>query len=145
MKLAIAFFIALSAFGQPQNAVFIRVIDAGVESVAKVSGPAAVAGLDVLKQWMATQTICTPVPEVPAVVTNGVVNTPAVPASRDCKPKYSNPAELIKTLTLDTAEQLAPQYPPALLRADIDEAKAKQAIVEAKRKAAFAAARAEKP
>jgi hypothetical protein len=135
----------LAGLGLAQTSLVIRVTDAGVESIAKVSGPAAVAGLDVLKQWMATQTICTPVPKVPAVDGDADVTTAAIPASRDCKPKYSNPAELIKTLTLDTAEQLAPQYPPALLRADVDEAKAKQAIVEAKRKAAFAAARAEKP
>ena len=136
----------IAGLGLAQNSLVIRVTDAGVESIAKVSGPAAVAGLDVLKQWMATQTVCTPVPEVPAVVDiDGKVTTPAVPASQTCKPKYANPAELVKTLTLDTAEQLAPQYPSATLKADVDEAKAKQAIVEAKRKAAFAAARAEKP
>lgn len=142
MKLAL-FLIASAAFAQ--TSLVIRVTDNGQESIAKVSGPAAVAGLDVLKQWMATQTICAPVPEVPAVITGGKVTTTAVPASQSCVPKYANPAELVKALTLNTAEQLAPQYPSAALMADVNEAKAKQAIVDAKRKAAFDAARAEKP
>lgn len=114
-----------AGFGLAQTSVVIRVTEGGVESVAKVSGVPAVAALDVLRQWMATQSVCD--------------------TAQDCKAKYANLAELVKALTLDTAEQLAPQYPSALLKADVEEAKAKQASIEAKRRAAFAAARSEKP
>lgn len=137
-------FLAVSAFAQ--TSLVIRVMDNGQESVARVSGQAAIQGLDILKQWMATQQICTPVAEVPAERDgDGNVTKPGTPAGQNCAPKFANPAELVKSLTLDTAQQLAPQYPSAALKADVEEAKAKAAIVEAKRKALFDAARAEKP
>lgn len=137
------FLLALPAFAQ--TSLTIRVVDNGVEQVAKVSGPAAAQGLEVLKQWLAKQTVCTQVAEVPAIITNNIVTTPAVPGYQDCKPKYLNVADFIKQLTLDVTERFAPEFPSSAIKPDVDEVKAKQAIVDAKRKALFDAARAEKP
>lgn len=144
MKLIIATAL-LAGLGLAQTSVVIRVTDNGVETVAKTSGAPAAQGLSVLKAWMATQTVCTTIPEVPATVdSKGVIVTPAVPSSQSCVPKYADVAQLIKALTLDTAEQLAPQFPSAALKPLVDAEEAAKSATIAARKAAFAAARAEK-
>ena len=151
MKLLLSLLLLPAGSAVAQTSLIIRVTDNGVESVAKVSGAPAVQGLSVLKSWMLTQATCTTIPEVPgvpAVLTNGVATTPAVPAvpaSQSCVPKYADPAALIKALTLDTAEQLAPQFPSPAMKPLVDAEEAAKAATIAARKAAFAAARAEKP
>ena len=144
-------FLTFAGLGLAQNSIVIRVVKGGVESVAKVSGPAAAAGIEVLEKWMATQTVCVVVPFVPgtpAMIVDGVETVPAVagvPASQTCTPKYDHVAAWAKEVILATTETLAPLYPSAALKADVDDVAARQAAVEAKRKALFAAARAEKP
>lgn len=135
MKLVILSLFALCAFAQDQSRLRIIVtMPDGTEHTARITGAPAAAGLDILTQWMATQQACTTAPPV-----DGVAQQPV------CVAKYANPAELVKALVLDTAESLAGQgFVSAALKADADELKAKKAALEAKRKAAFAAARAEK-
>jgi len=119
--------------------------DNGTKETAKITGPAASAGLDTFGQWMATQTVTTQVPGVPAVLDgNGVEVTPAVPPSTTVTPKFANHAEGFKEVLLGTLEQLAPRFPSAATQADAAEIDAKIAALEAKRKALFAAARGEK-
>ena len=129
MLTKLAVFLTIAGLGLAQDQSRLRIIVTmpdGTEHVARITGAPAAAGMDVLRQWLQTQQTCTTDP------------TPV------CTPKYSNPAEFIKNLVLDTAEQFAPQYPSAALKPDVDDLKARQAALEARRKAAFAAARAEK-
>jgi hypothetical protein len=135
MKLSLLFLI-LAGLGLAQDQSRLRIIVTmpdGTEHIARVTNAPAAAGMDVLRQWMATQTVCTTAPPV-----DGVAQEPV------CVPKFANPAEFIKSLVLDTAERLAPQYPSAALKPLVDAAKAEAAKVEAARKAAFDAARSEK-
>jgi hypothetical protein len=147
IRLLTLFAFCLSLFAQDQSRLRVIVtMPDGTEHIARISGAPAAAGMDVLRQWLATQQVCTPIAEVPAERdANGNVTKPGTPPGQSCIPKYSNPAEFIKALVLDTAESLAPQFPSAGLKPDVDDIKARQAALEAKRKAAFAAARAEKP
>lgn len=144
-------FLTFAGFGLAQNSIVINVVKDGVKTSSKVSGPAAAAGIEVLEKWMATQTVCVVVPFLPgtpATVVDGVETAPAVagvPASQTCTPKFANVADWGKELILATTETLASQYPSSALKADVDDVAARQAAVEAKRKALFAAARAEKP
>lgn len=129
-------FLLLAGLGLAQDQSRLRIIVTmpdGTEHVARITGAPAAQGMDVLRQWMAKQETCT----TPEPV-NGVAQQPV------CTPRFANPAELIKSLVLDTAERLAPEYPSAALKADVDDIKARRAALEAKRKAAFDAARAEK-
>lgn len=130
MKLLLLLSIAGLCLAQDQSALHITVImPDGTEHTAKVTGAPAAAGLDVLMQWLAKQRVCVPstVPDVPTV----------------CTLQYPNLAQAIKALVIDKAEEQAPKFPSSALKADADEIAAKQAALEAKRKAAFAAARAE--
>lgn len=144
-------FLTFAGLGLAQNSIFIRVTKGGVESVAKVSGPAAAAGIEVLEKWMATQTVCFVkpfTPGTPAVIVDAVETVPAVagiPSSQTCTQKYAHVADWAKEVILATTETLAPLYPSAALKADVDDVAARQAALEAKRKALFDAARAEKP
>jgi hypothetical protein len=122
-------FLLLAGLGLAQDQSRLRIIVTmpdGTEHVARITGAPAAAGMDVLRQWLATQQTCTTDP------------TPV------CTPRFSNPAEFVKALVLDTAEKLAPQYPSEALKAEVDDLRARAAALEAKRKAAFEAARAEK-
>lgn len=128
MKLILLTLTALALAAQtPKASIVIRVTDdAGTLYVAKITGAPASAGLEVLSKWMATQTACD-------------AAKPPV-----CSPKYPNAAEVVKSLTLDTTEKLAKQYPSSQTEADVAEITAKIAALEAKRKALFDAARSEK-
>ena len=122
----------LAGLGLAQDASRLRIIVTmpdGTEHAARITGAPAAAGMDVLRQWLATQTACTTEAGQEPV----------------CAPRFTNPAEFIKSLVLDTAERLAEQgFVSAQLKAEADELKARRDALEAKRKAAFAAARAEK-
>lgn len=129
MKLTLLFLL-LAGLGLAQDQSRLRIIVTmpdGTEHIAKVTGAPAAAGMDVIRQWLATQQTCT---------------NEATPV---CTPRFTNPAEFIKSLVLDTAEKIAEQgYVSAALKAEADDVKARAAALAAKRKAAFAAARAEK-
>lgn len=119
--------------------------DNGTKETAKVTGPAASAGLDTFGQWMATQTVTTQVPGIPAVLdANGVEVTPAVPPSTTTAPKFANHAEGFKGVLMGTVKQLSPAFPSAATKPDVDEITAKIAALEAKRAALFAAAENER-
>ena len=118
--------LALSA-QTPKAKIVINVTDgSGVVTTAKITGIPASAGLDTLKQWMATQVVCD-------------AATPPV-----CTPKYASPAEATREFIIAPIEQLAPKFPSAVSKADVDEIDAKIAALQAKRKALFDAARGEK-
>lgn len=118
--------LALSA-QTPKAKIVINVTDdSGQQVSAKITGTPASAGLDTLKQWLATQTVCDNA-------------TPAV-----CTPKYADAADFTKLLLIGTLEQLAPKYPSAQTLADVAEIDSKIAALAAKRKALFDAARGEK-
>jgi hypothetical protein len=127
MKLTLILTItALALAAQPKASIVIRVVDdAGVLTTAKITGVPASAGLDTLAQFIATQQDCTGQPQV-------------------CTPKYADGADFVKKLLLSTVEQIAPKFPSAATKADVDEITAKIAALEAKRKQLFDAARAEK-
>lgn len=128
MKLIILSLLALGLSAQTPNAsIVIRVTDnAGVLTTAKITGVPAVAGLDTLTQFLATQVDC-----------NNVV--PQI-----CTPRYDGVADLTKKLLIKFLEEIAPKYPSASTKADADEIDAKIAALQAKRKALFDAARSEK-
>ena len=119
--------LALGLQAQTPNAsIVIRVTDdAGVLYTAKITGVPASAGLDTLKQWMATQTTC------------DTANPPV------CTPKYANAAQLVKTHVIALVEGLAPQYPSAATKAAEDDIATRKAALAAARKALFDAAKAE--
>ena len=120
--------LSLTATAQtPKASIVIRVTDdAGNLTTAKITGNAASAGLDSLTQWMATQTTCDSA-------------TPPV-----CTPKYANAAELTKAHLISLLESIVSQYPSSATQAEVAELVAKKAALDAKRKALFEAARAEK-
>jgi hypothetical protein len=132
MKL-FSLFLLVAGLGLAQNSITIRVVKNGVATEAKISGAPAAAGIEVVEKWMVTQQVCTTAPPV-----DGVAQQPV------CTPKYASVAETGKEFILGQVERLSEQFPSSALTADIDEAKAKAAIVAAKRKALFEAARAEK-
>lgn len=121
-------FLALGLQAQtPKASIVIRVTDdAGTLYVAKITGTPASAGLDTLKQWMATQTIC------------DTANPPV------CTPKFTDAADAAKEMIVGKMESLAPQFPSAQSKADVEEIDTKIAALQAKRKQLFDAARAEK-
>lgn len=133
------------AYGQASIVFRVTEVD-GTVHVAKISGQPAAAGLEILKAWMATQQVCTPVPAVPEVRNEqGEVTTPGVPATQNCVPKYANPAEVPKANTIAILEQLIDNgFTSSATKADSDEISAKVAALKAKRKALLDAAKAEK-
>jgi hypothetical protein len=123
--LSIAFFAAL-AFAQTKAKIVINVTDeSGVVTSAKITGVPASAGLDTLTQFLATQVDCTGQPQV-------------------CTPRYDNAADLVKKHLIKLLEEIAPKFPSAQTKADVDEIDAKIAALAAKRKQLFDAARGEK-
>lgn len=127
LRAAALLIFALALAAQPKAKIVINVTDdAGNVVSAKITGAAASAGLDSLTQWMATQTTC---------------DTATPPA---CTPKYANAAELTKAHLISLLESIVSQFPSAATTADVAELVAKKAALEAKRKALFDAARAEK-
>ena len=118
--------------------------DTGAKQTAKVTGAAASAGLDTIRQFMATQFTEVTTPGTPAVLDiNGNVVTPEVPPVTTRVPKWANEAEFFKSNAIDVLEGLAPRFPSAATKADADEIDAKIAALQAKRAALFAAARGE--
>lgn len=99
------------------------VLEDGTKQVAKISGIPATAGLDSLEQFLATQV--------------DVVNEVSVP-------RYDNVADLVKKHVIKLLREIAPKFPSTQTKADVDEIEAKIAALEAKRKALFDAALAEK-
>ena len=99
--------------------------DLGVKTIAKISGAPATAGLDSLTQFLATQV--------------DVVGNPPVSV-----PRYTDAADLLKRHVIKLLQEIAPKFPSATTKADADEITAKIAALEAKRKALFDAALAEK-
>lgn len=97
--------------------------DAGIKTISKISGIPASAGLDSLEQFLATQT---------DIVDNIVV------------PRYDNVADLVKKHVIKLLREIAPKFPSAQTKADVDEIEAKIAALAAKREALFNAALEEK-
>jgi hypothetical protein len=110
----------------PKESIVIRVTDsAGVLTTAKITGAPAAAGLDTLTQFLATQVDCAGTPQV-------------------CTPRYTDAADLVKKHLVKLLEEIAPKFPSAQTKADVDDIDAKIAALAAKRKALFDAARSEK-
>lgn len=97
--------------------------DLGVKTISKISGVPASAGLDSLNQFMATQT--------------DTVDGVSVP-------KYDGAADFVKKTVIRILQDIAPKFPSAQTKADVDDISAKIAALEAKRKSLFDAALAEK-
>jgi hypothetical protein len=127
MKTLLFIILTLAAYGQtPKESIIIRVTDsAGVLTTAKITGVPAAAGLDTLTQFLATQVDCAGTPQV-------------------CTPRYENAADLVKKHLIRLLEEIAPKFPSAATKADVDEITAKIAALKAKRKALFDAAKWEK-
>ncbi len=131
MRILLLLIAASACFAQ--NSITVRVVKNGVAQTATITGVPAAAGIEVVEKWMATQQTCTTAPPV-----EGVAQEPV------CVPKFTSVAETGKEFIVGTVERLSESFPSSALVVDIDEAKAKAAIVSAKRKALFDAARAEK-
>lgn len=127
MKLIILLLSALAISAQMPKAkiVFSVTDDSGQQVSAKITGVPASAGLDTLTQFLATQVDCTGTPQV-------------------CTPRYSDAADYAKKLLIKALEEIAPKFPSASTRADVEEIDSKIAALQAKRKALFDAARGEK-
>jgi len=94
-------------------------------TTAKITGAPAAAGLDTLTQFLATQVDCAGTPQV-------------------CTARYEHAADLVKKHLIKLLEEIAPKFPSAQTKADVDEIDAKIAALAAKRRALFDAARSEK-
>ena len=142
MKLILPFILAASAFAQDQSRVEITITLAnGSKLVESISGPPAAAGIETVSLWMATQTECRTVAEVPAETdADGNVTKPGKPAGQECKPKYDSVADALKHMVVNSALALAQQFPSKALQADIAALRAQMAAIEAKRKALAEAA-----
>ena len=99
--------------------------DLGVKVTAKITGTPASAGLDSLTQFLATQF--------------DMSGTPPVSV-----PRYTDAADLVKKKLIALLQEIAPKFPSSQTIADVAEINAKQAALDAKRKALFDAALAEK-
>lgn len=99
------------------------ILEDGTKQVAKISGIPASAGLDSLNQFIATQV--------------DVVGEVSVP-------RYTDAADLVKKHVIKLLREIAPKFPSAQTKADVDEIEAKITALDAKRKALFDAALAEK-
>lgn len=142
MKLILALMFAAAAFGQDQSRVDITITLAnGTKLVESISGPPAAAGIETVSLWMATQTECKTVAEVPAERdAEGNVTKPGTPGGQECKPKYDSVADALRHMVVNQALALAQQFPSKALQADIAELRQKMAAIEAKRKALAEAA-----
>ena len=124
--------LTLAGLGLAQDQSRLRIIltnPDGTTSEARISGKPAAQGFDVLRQWLQTQQTCT--------TTDG---------TQTCVPRFANGAEFVKSLVLDSVESIARQgnFVSAELAAEAADIRARVAAFEAKRKAAFEAARSEK-
>ena len=145
MKLIIPFIFAAAAFAQDQSKVEITITLAnGTKLVESISGPPAAAGIETVGLWMATQTECKTVAEVPAERdADGNITKPGTPGGQQCKPKYDSVADALKHMVVNSALSLAQQFPSKALQPDIVELRQKMAVIEAKRKALAEAALAQ--
>ena len=137
MKFILAFIFAAAAFAQDQSKVEITITLAnGTKLVESISGPPAAAGIETVGLWMATQTECKTVAEVPAETdADGNITKPGRPAGQECKPKYDSVADALKHMVVNSALALAQQFPSKALQADILALRQQMAAIEAKRKA----------
>ena len=137
MKFILALTLAAAAFAQDQSKVEITITLAnGTKLVESISGPPAAAGIETVGLWMATQTECRTVAEVPAETdADGNVTKPGKPAGQECKPKYDSVADALKHMVVNSALSLAQQFPSKALQADILALRQQMAAIEAKRKA----------
>jgi hypothetical protein len=111
----LSLFLCLSLFAQ---SITFTVTEAdGTTQTATISGPAAAAGIDSAKQWLATQ------------------------KDRDGNPKYAHLADMLKQSAIDFAERISLRFPSASTKAIVAEIAAKQAALDAARKALMDAAR----
>lgn len=143
MKLLIALILAAAAsFGQDQSKVEITItLPNGTKLVESISGAPAAAGIDTLSQWMATQTECRTVAEIPAEKdADGNIVKPGKPGGQECKPKYESVADAVRHMIVNQALSLAQQFPSKALQADILALRQQMAAIEAKRKALAEAA-----
>ena len=145
MKLILAFILAAAAFGQDQSKVEITITLAnGTKLVESISGAPAAAGIETVSLWMATQTECRTVAEIPAERdAEGNITKPGKPGGQECKPKYDSVADALKHMVVNQALSLAQQFPSKALQADIAELRQKAAVIEAKRNALAQAALAQ--
>ena len=145
MRLIIHFILAAAAFGQDQSKVEITITLAnGTKLVESISGPPAAAGIETVSLWMATQTECKTVAEIPAERdAEGNITKPGTPGGQQCKPKYDSVADALRHMVVNQALALAQQFPSKALQADIAELRQKMAAIEAKRKALAEAALAQ--
>jgi len=142
MKFILALTLAAAAFAQDQSKVEITITLAnGTKLVESISGPPAAAGIETVSLWMATQTECRTVAEIPAETdAEGNVTKPGKPAGQECKPKYDSVADALKHMVVNSALSLAQQFPSKALQADILALRQQMAAIEAKRKALAEAA-----
>ena len=142
MKFILAFTLAAAAFAQDQSKVEITItLPNGTKLTESISGPPAAAGIETVSLWMATQTECRTVAEVPAERdAEGNVTKPGKPSGQECKPKYDSVADALKHMVVNSALALAQQFPSKALQADILALRQKMAAIEAKRKALAEAA-----
>ena len=142
MKLIFLFILAAAAFGQDQSKVEITITLAnGTKLVESISGPPAAAGIETVSLWMATQTECKTVAEVPAERdAEGNITKAGTPGGQECKPKYDSVADALKHMVVNSALALAQQFPSKALQADILALRQQMAAIEAKRKALAEAA-----
>ena len=145
MRLIIPFILAVAAFGQDQSKVQIIITLAnGTKLVESISGAPAAAGIETVSLWMATQTECKTVAEVPAERdAEGNITKPGTPGGQQCKPKYDSVADALRHMVVNQALALAQQFPSKALQADIAELRQKAAVIEAKRNALAQAALAQ--
>ena len=143
MRLIFPFILAaFAAFGQDQSRVEITITLAnGSKLVESISGAPAAAGIETVGLWMATQTDCKTVAEIPAERdADGNITKPGTPGGQECKPKYDSVADALKHMVVNSALALAQQFPSKALQADILALRQQMAAIEAKRKALAEAA-----
>lgn len=118
-----------ACLAQDKSALRITVVAAdGTESTETITGAPAAAGLQVLSQYMATQQACD---------MDGDGN------KVNCRAKFANAALYVRALVIEKAKELAPLYPSSQLKPLVDDLKAREAAIEAARKALFDAAKAQ--
>lgn len=115
MKLIILTLISIAAFAA--DITITVTLDNGAIQTAKITGPAASAGIDSAGQWMATQ------------------------KKLDGTPKYKDFADLVKQSVIDVSAGFIEQFPSAATKAATDDLANRKAAIDAQRKALLDAAR----
>lgn len=101
----------------PSIVITVTKLD-GSQVTERISGVPAVAGLEVLDKWMATQT------------------------NAEGKPRYENAADLVKSNLIDVIQRIVDQgFASSQTEAELKAIEAKIAEIKAKRAALFEAAR----